>query len=154
MIIFSNQIYLLLAASIFVAMLVSLCIVSEFLFIAPFVVFYVPHEAILSFSLIVVVSALSGLVICMSIYRMRLICTSLGKGSSGFLGALIGASAGACSCGSIGFAIVSSFGAYGAIATAFLTNYEIPLRIISIGILIFTYYLTVKGLASECKIQN
>ena len=56
--------------------------------------------------------------------------------------------------GSVGFAIVSTFGAVGGAATSFLTNYEIPLRLVSIGILIATYYVTVKALGTECKIQK
>ena len=73
--------------------------------------------------------------------------------SSGFIGSIIGASAGACSCGSIGFAVISVFGAVGGAATAFLANYEIPLRLLSIAILVGTYFYMVRGLNTECKIK-
>ena len=73
--------------------------------------------------------------------------------SSGFIGSIIGASAGACSCGSIGFAVISVFGAVGGAATAFLANYEIPLRLLSIAILVGTYFYMVRGLNTECKIN-
>jgi len=72
---------------------------------------------------------------------------------SGFIGSIIGASAGACSCGSIGFAVISVFGAVGGAATAFLANYEAPLRLLSIAILVATYFYMVKGLTQECKIS-
>jgi len=80
--------------------------------------------------------------------------TGVRKSGSGFLGSIIGAGAGACSCGSIGFAVISAFGAVGGTATAFLTNYEIPLRLVSIAILAYTYYVTVKGIMAQCKITK
>ena len=80
--------------------------------------------------------------------------SSVRKAGSSFLGSIIGAGAGACSCGSLGFAIVSAFGAVGGTATAFLTNYEIPLRLISIAILGYTYYISVKGITMQCKITK
>jgi len=36
---------------------------------------------------------------------------------------------------------------------AFFEAYAIPFRLISIAILGFTYYITVKGITSECKID-
>lgn len=68
-------------------------------------------------------------------------------------GSIIGAAAGACSCGPIGFAVISTFGSVGATATAFLTNYETPIRIIAIGILAITYFTSVRSLKIECKID-
>ena len=152
--VFSNYKYVTLSASIFVGLLVSLSWISAFIFTSPKLIFYVPVYALPNFSLIVAVAALSGLVISMSIYRIRIMRSGSRKAGSGFIGSIIGASAGACSCGSIGFAVVSAFGAVGGTLTAFLTNYEIPLRLISIGILIYTYYVTIKGLTAECKIQR
>lgn len=76
------------------------------------------------------------------------------KSGAGFLGSMIGASAGVCSCGSIGFAVISAFGAVGGTATAFLTNYEILLRLVSISILVYTYYISVKGITAQCKITK
>ena len=72
----------------------------------------------------------------------------------GVFGSMIGAVAGACSCGPIGFAVISTFGAAGGVATSFLTNYEIPIRFLAIAILVFTYYTTAKSLKVECKISG
>ena len=69
----------------------------------------------------------------------------------GIFGSIIGSAAGACSCGPVGFAVISTFGSVGATATAFLTNYETPIRIIAIAILTITYFTTVKSLKTECK---
>ncbi len=116
--------------------------------------FYVPNDEILNFSLIVTITALSGLVISLSIYRVRLLGESLKKSGTGFLGSVIGTSAGACSCGPVGFAAVSAFGSVGGTATSFLTNYDLPLRLVSIGILICTYYFAIKGISRQCKISR
>jgi hypothetical protein len=152
--VFSNKKYIALSASIFVVLLVTLSIVSEFIFLSPNFLFYVPVYEITNFALIVIVAALSGMVISLSIYRIRLMGAGIRKSGTGFFGSIIGASAGACSCGSIGFAVVSTFGAVGGTATAFLTNYEIPLRLVSIAILAYTYYVSVKGITAQCKITK
>ena len=47
--------------------------------------------------------------------------------------------------------LISTFGSVGATATAFLTNYETPIRIIAIAILMVTYFTTVRSLKTECK---
>ncbi len=152
--VFSNKKYTILSIGIFVGLLISLSIVSEFIFLSPSFLFYVPAYEATNFALIVIVAALSGLVISLSIYRIRLMGSGIRKSGTGFLGSIIGASAGACSCGSVGFAVVSAFGAVGGTATAFLTNYEIPLRLVSIAILGYTYYVSVKGITGQCKITK
>jgi len=151
--IFLNKKYLFLSVVIFSGFLFFLSLVSEYIFLQPHFLFYVPHDDFFNFSLIVIVSALSGLVISMSTYKLVLMRSSFRKSSSGFFGSIIGASAGACSCGSIGFAVVSVFGAVGGTATAFLSTYEIPLRLVSIGILVYAYFYNIKAMTAECKIR-
>ena len=70
------------------------------------------------------------------------------------IGTIIGASAGACSCGPIGVSVITSFGTAGSIATSFLTIYEIPIRFASIAILIVVIYVTTKSLSHECEIKS
>jgi len=94
------------------------------------------------------------LVIPMNIFRINILKKSKQKMSGGIFGSVIGAAAGACSCGPIGFAVISTFGSVGATATTFLTNYEIPIRIIAIGILTITYFTTIRSLKIECKISQ
>ena len=149
--VFSNPKYLLLSISIFSSMLIGLLILSEYIFLEPYVVSHLPSGTELGFVLIVTISALSALVLPMNIFRINILKKSKQKMSGGIVGSFIGAAAGACSCGPIGFAVISTFGSVGATATAFLTNYEIPIRIIAIGILVITYFTTVKSLKIECK---
>jgi len=152
--VYSNLKYLLLTSTIFVSMLIGLLILSEYIFLEPYVVAHLPSGSELGFVLIVILSALSALVIPMNIYRINILKSSKQKMGGGIFGSIIGAAAGACSCGPIGFAVISTFGSVGAAATAFLTNYEIPLRIIAIAILAVTYFTTVKSLNVECKINS
>ena len=149
--VYSNLKYLLLSVVIFSTMLVGLLILSEYIFLEPYVVSHIPSGTEFGFVLIVMISALSALVLPMNIFRINILKKSKQKMGGGIFGSIIGAAAGACSCGPIGFAVISTFGSVGATATAFLTNYEIPIRIIAIGILTITYFTTVKSLKVECK---
>lgn len=150
--VFSQRKYVLLSIAIFAGLVALLSFLSGFVYFEPSLLFYVSGDDVGRFSLVVIVSALSALVVSMSIFTLKLMRTR--KMSSGFVGTIIGASAGACSCGYVGFAIISTFGAIGGTATTFLTNYEIPLRLFAIGILLYTYYVTSKGITAQCKIQK
>ena len=150
---FSSYSYVLLAGIIFVCMLIPLSILSEFLFIEPFFVIHVIEDRAFSFTLLVAISFMSAVVIPMNIYRIRTLQKSTTKIGGSLLGSIIGASAGICSCGPIGFSIISTFGTVAGTATAFLTNYEIPLRLASLGLLCLVYYATAKSISIECKIQ-
>jgi len=151
--VFSNYSYVPLAGIIFVCMLIPLSILSEFLFIEPFFVIHVIEDRAFSFTLLVAISFMSAVVIPMNIYRIRTLQKSTTKIGGSLLGSIIGASAGICSCGPIGFSIISTFGTVAVTATAFLTNYEIPLRLASLGLLCLVYYTTAKSISIECKIQ-
>jgi hypothetical protein len=143
----------ILAIGIFVPMLIGLLILSEYIFLEPYVVSHIPSGTELGFVLIVTLSALSALVIPMNIFRINILKSSKQKMGGGIFGSIIGAAAGACSCGPVGFAVISTFGSVGATATAFLTNYEIPIRSLAIVILVITYFTTVKSLKIDCKIN-
>ena len=134
-------------------MFIPLSILSEFLFIEPFIIFHLIEDRIVSFALIASISLMSAIVIPMNIYRIRTLQKNITKISGSVLGSIIGASAGICSCGPIGFSIISTFGTVAGTATAFLTNYEIPLRLVSLGLLCLVYYTTIRSISVECKIR-
>ncbi len=150
---FSSYPYVLVAGIIFVCMFIPLSILSEFLFIEPLFVIHVIEDRAFGFTLLVAISFMSAVVIPMNIYRIRTLQKSTTKIGGSLLGSIIGASAGICSCGPIGFSIISTFGTVAGTATAFLTNYEIPLRLASLGLLCLVYYTTAKSISIECKIQ-
>ena len=150
---FSSTAYTILAGVIFFGMVIPLLMLSEFLFVEPFFTFHIPYGQTFGFVLILAVSVMSAIVIPMNVYRIRTLQKSTSKIGGGVLGSIIGASAGICSCGPIGFALISTFGAAACTATAFLSNYEILLRLGSVGILCLVYYTTTRSISSECKIN-
>ena len=152
--VFSNFRYIILSCVLFASMLIGLLILSEYIFLEPYVVGHIPSGTELEFSLILIISVLSALVIPMNIFRINILKGSKQKISGGIFGSIIGAASGACSCGPVGFAVISTFGSIGVTATTFLTNYEFPIRIIAIVILVVTYFTTVKSLKIECKINS
>ncbi|MGB0855590.1 MAG: hypothetical protein ACPGQP_00975 [Nitrosopumilus sp.] len=152
--VFSNIRYVILSSVIFIFMMIGLLILSEFIFLEPYIISHFPSGSELGFVLIVILSALSALVIPMNIYRINILKSSKQKMGGGIFGSIIGSAAGACSCGPVGFAIISTFGSVGATATVFLTNYGTPIRIIAIAILVVTYFTTVKSLKTECKFDT
>ena len=152
-VIFSNFKFLALSLIIFSSMMVLLLLVSEFIFLEPYFVTHIPSGSELGFILIITLSALSALVIPMNLFRITNLKNSKQKMSGSIFGSIVGSAAGACSCGPIGFAVISTFGSVGATATAFLTNYEIPIRVVAIAILVITYFTTIKSLKTECKVH-
>ena len=152
--VFSNVRYSALSGAIFVMMTLGLLIMSEYIFLEPYIVSHLPSGTELGFVLILMISSLSALVLPMNIYRINILKKSKQKMGGGIFGSIIGAAAGACSCGPIGFAVISTFGSVGATATAFLTNYEVPIRIIAIIILVITYFTTIKSLRVECRLDS
>jgi hypothetical protein len=152
--VYSNFKYLIFSFVFFSLMFVGLLILSEYIFLEPYIVSHLPSGSEFGFTLILSISALSALVIPMNIFRINSLKSSKQKMGGGLFGSVIGAAAGACSCGPVGFAVISTFGSVGATATAFLTNYETPIRIISIVILVVTLFTTLKSLKIECKINS
>ena len=144
---------MILAVVIFFVMLIPLLILSEFIFVEPFFTFHIPYGQGFGFVLILAVCVMSAIVIPMNIYRIKILQKSTSKIGTSIFVSIIGASAGICSCGPIGFALISTFGAAAGTATAFLSNYEIPLRLGSVGLLCLVYYTTTKSISSECKIN-
>lgn len=135
------------------SMLVGLLILSEYIFLEPYLTGHIPKGTEFGFSLIIILSGLSAVVLPMNVYRINILKNSTKKIGGSVFGSFIGAAAGACSCGPIGFAVISTFGSVGATSLTFLTNYEIPIRLAAIGLLGITYYTTVKSLKVECKLN-
>ena len=151
--VFSNYRYVVLCTITTLALFFPLSIISEYLYLEPYFIFSIYDETAFNFSLIVILSVVAGIVVSMNVFRVRLVKDAKKIGSS-ITGTVIGASAGACSCGPIGFSVITTFGTAGSIASSFLTNYEIPLRLLSIVILLLVLFTTMKSLSLECKINQ
>lgn len=90
-----------------------------------------------------------GILVAMNAYVIR--NSKLRLDRSTFSGSILGIGSSACaSCSSIGFLIISTFGGFGIFATDFLTNYQTPLRIISIAILLWALYSVHNKITRPC----
>jgi hypothetical protein len=58
------------------------------------------------------------------------------------------------SCSSIGFLVISTFGGFGIVATDLLTNYQIPLRMISLLILLWALYHVQNKIIKPCAMHT
>jgi len=115
--------------------------------------FYLPDDAAVGFIITNITSALMGILIAMNVYVIRNSKIKLDK--SLFSGSILGVATSACaSCSSIGFLVISTFGGFGVFATDFLTNYQIPLRIVSITILLWALYSVHYKIAKPCAVRN
>ena len=151
--VFSNKKYIVLSVLIFVGMFVPLMIFLQYIFYEPYLVFSVSGSDLFNFSLVVIISALTALVLSMGIYRMRLLQTRARNMRAGIMGSFIGVSAGTLGCLSMSLALVPVLVPL-ATTIAIIEDYAIPLRLISIAVLGFTYYITARGITSECKIDT
>ena len=110
-------------------MFIPISLLSEFIFVEPYLVLHVTEYSAFGFTLVIVVSIISAIVIPMNVYRIKRLQKGTSKIGGSMIGAMIGASAGICGCGPIGFSIISIFGTVAGTTTAFLTEYEIPIRL-------------------------
>jgi hypothetical protein len=128
---------------------IILNVAAELLFFSPVWVFYLPDDAIFGFILTNITAVLVGIVVSMNIFIMKNSKLKLSK--SLFSGTSIGLISSTCiSCSSIGFALVSTFGGIGILISNFLSIYEIPLRIISIAILVYAIYSAHNRITKSC----
>jgi hypothetical protein len=129
-------------------------IFDQLLFFSPILYFYIPDDALTGFVITNISAALLGIVVSMNIYIIKTSKLRINK-SSLFTGSLLGIVSSACaSCSSIGFLIISTFGGAGIVATGFLTNYQIPLRILSIAIMIWALYVVNNKITKSCVLNN
>jgi hypothetical protein len=147
--VFQNRLYITIAAAIFTTFWIVFNVFDQLLFFSPVITFYLPDDAIAGFILASITSALLGILVAMNVYVIRNSKLKLDK--SFFSGSILGVACSTCaSCSSIGFLVISTFGGFGIIATDFLTNYQTPLRIISIGILLWALYSVHSKITKPC----
>ena len=151
-IVFSNPLYVTISAITTIVFWIILNVAGELLFFSPIWIFYLPDDAIFGFILTNITVALVGIVVSMNIYIIRNSKLKLSK--SLFSGTSIGLISSTCaSCSSIGFALISTFGGLGILISNFLSVYEIPLRIISIAILIYAIYSLNNRITKSCLVD-
>lgn len=148
--VFRKGSYIALALSIAVGFFVLFNTLDEYLFFSPVFTFHVPPDAIPNFSLSIVITILLAMVISMNVYLIENVHVGL-KGSASWLsGSFIATATGACGCTSLGFAVISAFGGAGILASSFLTNYQLPLKMLSVAILFAAYYSAHSNMIRSC----
>ncbi len=152
--VFSNWPYVVIAGVISTIFWIIFSVFDQLLFFAPVFVFYLPTDAVAGFILSTTTAILLGVVISMNVYVIR-----HSKGlkiniKSFFSGSTLGVLSSTCaSCSSLGFLRVSTFGGIGVTASAFLSNYKIPLQILSIALLIWALYSICNKLNKSCVLE-
>ena len=152
-VVFSLPMYILIAIIVAIPFWILFNFLDQLVFFEPIWIFYLPEDAITGFILTTLISILMGILVSMNIYAIRHSKLKIGKKSI-FSGSSLSIVSGVCSsCSSISFLLISTFGSIGIIATNLLTIYQIPLRIISVAILIFALYTIHRKVVKSCVID-
>jgi hypothetical protein len=149
--VFSSWTYLVLGGAVTTIFWIVFNVFDQLLFFSPVVTFYLPDDAAGGFILSNVTAILVGAVVSMNLYVIRH-SKGLKTGIvSLFSGSSLSVLSGTCaSCSSLGFLLISTFGGLGVTASTFLTNYQMPLRVVSILVLIWAYYSIRRKLTRCC----
>jgi hypothetical protein len=147
--VFFNHLYIAIAAAVFTIFWITFNVFDQLLFFSPVLTFYLPDDAVMGFIITNITSVLMGILVAMNVYVIRNSKIKLDR--SLFSGSILGIASSACaSCSSIGFLIISTLGGFGIFATDFLTNYQTPLRIVSIAILLWALYSVHNKITRPC----
>jgi hypothetical protein len=147
--VFSNTLYIAIAAIVFTIFWIIFNVFDQLLFFSPIVTFYLPDDAVTGFILTNITSVLMGILVAMNVYVIRNSKLRLDK--SMVTGSILTIASSACaSCSSIGFLVISMFGGFGIITIDLLTNYQTPLRMVSIVILIWAWYHVQNKIIKPC----
>ena len=147
--VFSNRLYIAIAAAVFTTFWIIFNVFDQLLFFSPIVTFYLPYDAVTGFILTNITSVLMGILIAMNVYVIR--NSKLRFDKTMVSGSILAIASSACaSCSSIGFLIIFMFGGFGIITIDLLTNYQTPLRVVSIIILLWALYHVQKKITKLC----
>jgi hypothetical protein len=150
--VFSDRSYVALAAVTAVAFWLIFNILDGLILLSPPNFYYpMPADAVPGFVLSHVTAALVGIVVSMNVYLFR---NRTKSSKTPFLsGSTLGTVSSVCAgCSSVGFYLAATFGTAGVAASTFLSNYQLPLRLIAIGLLIWAYYSAHKRIAKSCAV--
>ena len=151
---FRNAKYAILAVPILVAYGVMLLFFDQFLFFAPYFTFYVPSSEAWNLILDILLTALTSLVLTVSIRQMILQRGSGGASKTGGLGIIAAIVAGACPCYylvpllAVAGAVGGTLGAVGILLNAF----QIPIKVAAMLLLVFAVYKLNKSGVCEVRV--
>ena len=151
--VFSRWPYLSIAAITAVIFWTVFSIFDQLLFFSPIIIFYLPDDAVMGFILSTLTSILLGIIVSMNLYVLKHSKLKMNLASF-FSGSTLSVVSSTCaSCSSMGFLLVSTFGGAGIAASTFLSNYQTPLRVLSLVLLIWALYSISNKISQTCKIN-
>ena len=96
-----------------------------------------------------------GIVVSMNVYVLKHSGNLKVTIGSLFSGSTLSMLSSTCaSCSSVGFLLVSTFGGIGVSASTFLSNYQTPLRVMSIALLVWALYSASNKLTKSCLLDR
>ena len=153
--VFSKWIYVAIAIALAGIFWIIFNVFDQLLFFSPVFVFYLPDDAVLGFILSTITAILIGILVSMNVYVLKYsgnLKVTIGSLFSGSALSMI--STMCASCSSIGFVLVSTFGGIGVTASTFLSNYQTPLRVVSIALLVWALYSGSSKLTRSCVLNR
>jgi len=151
---FRDAKYTLLAMPIIVAYGMILLFFDQFLFFSPYFTLYVPPSGVENLALDILLTALTGLVLTVSIRQLVLQRGGRGTSRVGAVGIIAAVIAGACPCYylvpllAVAGAVGGALGAVGILLNAF----QVPIKVAAVLLLLVsTYKLNKSGV---CKIRT
>ena len=154
-IVFSRRSYAAIAALSAVLLWTVFNILDGLILLSPVLTFYlpIPEDAQFGFALSIVTATLAGIVISMNVFLFN---SGLKVGRASFLsGSTLGTISSMCaSCSSVGFYAASTFGVAGVAASSFLSNYQTPIRIAAIAILVIACFIAQRRIGKACRITT
>ena len=152
--VFSKPAYISIAGFTSIVFWIIFNTLDELLFFSPVFTFYLPDDAIGSFILSSITAPLMGAVVAMNVYVFRNSSLKLSRASF-FSGSSISVVSSACaSCSSIAFFLFSTFGSAGLLASTIMSNYQTPIRLIALGLLVWALYSVSNRLTKSCIVAT
>jgi hypothetical protein len=128
---------------------------DQLLFFSPIFVFYLPDDATIGFILSTITAILMGIIVSMNVYILKYSGNLKVTIGSLFSSSTLSMISSMCaSCSSVGFLLVSTFGGIGVTASTFLSNYQTPLRVVSIALLVWALYSASHKLTRSCVLNH
>ncbi len=149
----SSKAYIFLALAVAAGFWVMMANFDELIFFSPNLVFDIPPSGWTGFVLSTITACMLGTIVSMNVYIFR--TSSVRLGASFFSGSTLGVISSACAgCTSAGFFMATTFGVAGAAATSLFVQYQLPMRVASIGLLAWALYSAHKRVTQSCAIKR
>ena len=155
--IFRNPLYVILTMVIVIGYCLMLLFLDQFLFVQPYFVAYVPVNSLDLFSIDLVLSVLTGFVSAVSIHEIRSNANQAGRATrAGLIGMLAAVFAGACPCYYLVplLAATGGFGGVLGLTGILFSVYEIPIKLVSIFVMLAACYGLERAARTTCTLKG